>query len=62
LRATSQALLARPEFAGATHCRGCALIEEFAGGGSPGGLDGWRAAGVCHHIATSVAELTALVG
>jgi Beta protein len=62
LRALSQALLARPEFAGGTHCRGCATIEEFATGGSPGGLDGWRAAGVCHHIETSVAELSALVG
>lgn len=61
LRAASQALLARPEFAGAAHCRGCALIEEFAAGDSPGGLDGWRAAGVCHHIETSVAELEALV-
>lgn len=62
LRAASQALMARPEFAGAAHCRGCALIEEFAAGGSPGGLHGWRAAGVCHHIEASVAELTALVG
>ncbi|HKN93056.1 MAG TPA: hypothetical protein VJU60_01885 [Thermoleophilaceae bacterium] len=62
LRAASQALLARPEFAGARHCRGCALIEEFATGNSPGGLEGWRAAGVCHHIETSVAELTTLVG
>ncbi len=62
LRAASQALLARPEFAGARHCRGCALIEEFATGSSPGGLEGWRAAGVCHHIETSVAELTPLVG
>jgi hypothetical protein len=62
LRAASQALLARPEFAGGEHCRGCATIEEFATGGSPGGLDGWRAAGVCHHIETSVAELTSLVG
>jgi hypothetical protein len=62
LRATSQALLARPEFQGARHCRGCALIEEFATGDSPGGLEGWRAAGVCHHIETSVAELTPLVG
>lgn len=62
LRAASQALLARPEFAGARHCRGCALIEEFATGNSPGGLDGWRAAGVCHHIETSVAELNPLVG
>jgi hypothetical protein len=61
LRAASQALLARPEFAGAAHCRGCALIEEFATGSSPGGLDGWRAAGVCHHIETSVAELSSLV-
>jgi hypothetical protein len=60
LRAASQALLARPEFAGARHCRGCALIEEFATGSSPGGLDGWHAAGVCHHIETSVAELSSL--
>jgi hypothetical protein len=62
VRAASQALLARPEFAGARHCRGCAMIEEFAAGDSPGGLEGWRAAGVCHHIETSVAELTPLVG
>jgi hypothetical protein len=62
LRAASQALLARPEFAGGHHCRGCATIEEFATGSSPGGIDGWRAAGVCHHIETSVAELTSLVG
>jgi len=62
LRAASQALLARPEFAGGRHCRGCAAIEEFAIGGSPGGMDGWRAAGVCHHIEESVAELTSLVG
>jgi hypothetical protein len=62
LRAASQVLLARPEFAGGGHCRGCATIEEFASGGSPGGLDGWRAAGVCHHIEASVAELTSLVG
>lgn len=62
MRAASQALLARPEFQGARHCRGCALIEEFATGNSPGGLEGWRAAGVCHHIETSVAELTPLVG
>ena len=62
LRAASQALLARPEFAGGHHCRGCATIEEFAIGGSPGGMDGWRAAGVCHHIEASVAELTSLVG
>jgi hypothetical protein len=62
LRAASQAILARPEFAGGRHCRGCATIEEFATGGMPGGLDGWRAAGVCHHIETSVAELTLLVG
>jgi Beta protein len=61
LRAASQALLARPEFAGAAHCRGCALIEEFATGDTPGGVDGWRAAGVCHHIEASVAELEALV-
>jgi hypothetical protein len=38
------------------------VIEAFAAGGSPGGIDGWRAAGVCHHIETSVAELTTLVG
>ena len=62
LRAASQALMARPEFAGGRHCRGCATIEEFASGGAPGGIDGWRAAGVCHHIEASVAELTSLVG
>jgi Beta protein len=62
LRAASQALMARPEFAGGRHCRGCATIEEFASGDTPGGIDGWRAAGVCHHIEASVAELTSLVG
>jgi hypothetical protein len=60
LRAASQLLLGRPEFAGAAHCRGCAHIQECAAGGSTGRWEAWRAAGTCHHIQTSVAQISGL--
>jgi len=57
LRAASQALVARPEFAGAGHCRGCTYIEGCSAGGVSANWGDWRAAGACHHIQTSVEQI-----
>jgi Beta protein len=61
LRAASQALVTRPEFAGAGHCRGCAYIEECSAGGASANWDDWRSAGACHHIQTSVEQISGAV-
>ena len=53
LRAASQALVIRPEFAGAEHCRGCAYIEGCSEGGVSANWDDWRSAGAAANSAGS---------
>jgi T4 beta protein len=57
LRAASQLLVTRPEFAGAGHCRGCAYIESCSEGDVSANWSDWRSAGACHHIHTSVDQV-----
>ncbi len=57
LRAASQLVSARPEFAGREHCRGCAFIVACASGAAPGTPGTWRSLTACHHIHASVEEL-----
>lgn len=62
LRAASQVVLARPEFAGAGHCRGCSFIEACAAGAQAGSPATWCSVSACHHIHANVDALAALHG
>jgi len=57
LRAASQLVSTRPEFAGPEHCRGCAFIVACASGATSGTPASWRSVIACHHIHASVEEL-----
>jgi hypothetical protein len=59
-RTASGILMARSEYAGTEHCRGCEFIAACAAGGPTGNLTTWRAVGTCHHLTQTAAALANL--
>lgn len=59
-RTASGILVARTEYEGVDHCRGCEFVNACAAGGPTGSLTTWRAVGSCHHMTHTAEQLASL--